>query len=353
MRPTGRRILLVTGPASGGLKRHVGTLAAELPRLGFEVAAAAPKGVFSSAVTSFPLDVGDRPRPLSDLQAVHRLRHDLATWRPDVIHAQGVKAALLSLLASPAGRPPVLVTYHNVWHGGRLTPLLRVLAPRAAGSIAVSEAVRASLGSCRITAPGLTVIHNGVDPHTFPVAPTRPGDRPFTVLFMGRLTEEKGVLVLLAAAEELGVRSGIRLLIAGDGPLRGMVVERAGRSRGLTYLGQVEDVIAAYHGADLVVMPSLSEGLPMTALECMACGLPLVASRVGGLPEVLLDGETGLLVPPGDADALRVAIETLAADPSRAVRMGRSGRARIAEAYTEERMLRELVARYRRVLGDV
>jgi glycosyltransferase involved in cell wall biosynthesis len=119
----------------------------------------------------------------------------------------------------------------------------------------------------------------------------------------------------------------------------------------LTYLGEVEDVCAEYREADLVVMPSLSEGLPMTALESMACGLPLVASQVGGLPEVVRHLETGLLIPPCDAAALGSAIDELAVDPERAARMGKAGRRRIALELTEERMLRQVAERYRDLIS--
>jgi glycosyltransferase involved in cell wall biosynthesis len=351
MPPPPKRILLVSGPASGGLKRHVETLAARLPQFGYQVAGAAPEGVFPPEVQSFPLDLGDRPRPRADLAAVRQLRSAVQDWQPDLIHAHGVKAALLSLFAFPKAPPPVLVTYHNLWHGGPLTFPLRMLAPRAAGSIAVSDAVRDSLSRFGVTPKALTVIRNGVDPQAFAPPPERTPDRPFTVLFMGRLTEEKGASVLLSAVEGLDASQNLRFQVAGDGPLRSRVVEHAGRSQVLTYLGQVEDVASAYRGADLVVMPSLSEGLPMTALECMASGLPLIASRVGGLPEVVVDHETGLLIPPGDPSALQAAIITLAADRHRAARMGQAGRRRIAAEFTEERMLQQAVERYQSLLG--
>ncbi|MGV3720138.1 MAG: glycosyltransferase family 4 protein [Actinomycetota bacterium] len=351
MPPLQKRILLVSGPASGGLKRHVETLAARLPQWGYHVAGAAPKGVFSPGVRYFPLDLGDRPRPLADLAAVRQIRRAAKSWQPDLIHAHGIKAALLSLLAFPQAPPPVLVTYHNLWRGGPLTFPLRMLAPRSAGAIAVSDAVRDSLSRSGVSPPALTVIRNGVDPQAFSAPPGRAPERPFTALFMGRLTEEKGLCVLLSAAEGLDASQNLCFQVAGDGPLRPKVIEHAGRSRVLTYLGQVEDVASAYRGADLVVMPSLSEGLPMTALECMASGLPLIASRIGGLPEVVVDRETGLLIPPNDPAALRNAICELAADRLRATRMGSAGRRRVAAEFTEERMLQQLAERYQSLLG--
>lgn len=348
----GTRILLVSGPAAGGLKRHVETLASRLPARGFEVAGAAPPGVFVEAVCRFPLDLGDRPRPGADLRTVRQLRLAAKQWKPDVVHAHGVKAALLTLFAFPTGRPPVVVTYHNVWHGGPLSAPLRLLAPRAAASIAVSGAVRDSLARHGVRVAHPEVIRNGVDPAAFPDVKTGRPPHPFTALFMGRLTEEKGIPVLLEAVEAAGEGPAISLVIAGDGPLRSRVEQAAARNAGrVRYVGHVSEVLTAYRQADVVVMPSLSEGLPMTALEAMACGLPLVASRVGGLPEVVADGETGLLVPPGDPSALAAALRVLAADPVRAAAMGDVGRARVADRFTEERMLEQLIACYHTALG--
>jgi glycosyltransferase involved in cell wall biosynthesis len=109
-------------------------------------------------------------------------------------------------------------------------------------------------------------------------------------------------------------------------------------------------VTPVYYAADTVVMPSLAEGHPMTALEAMACGLPLVASRVGGLAEIVVDGETGLLVPPGDAEALTAALTTLARDRARAQQMGAAGHRRVAAEFTQQRMLDGVAAVYAGVL---
>jgi glycosyltransferase involved in cell wall biosynthesis len=181
-----------------------------------------------------------------------------------------------------------------------------------------------------------------------PAAAPRP-DRPFTFAFLGRLTEEKGVPVLLRAVA--GLPAGVQLRIAGDGPLRDLVEKAAAAApERLHYLGHCADVRSLYHAVDAVVMPSLSEGLPMTALEAMACGLPLVASRVGGLPEVVQPDETGLLVAPDNGDELAGAMARLSEDPDTAAAMGASGRKRVEREFDQERMLERLEETYRSVL---
>ena len=340
-----RRVLLVTGPAAGGLKRHVGTLAEHLPRRGLEVAAVAPKGVFPASAVTFPLELGDRPRPAADLRAAAQLRRAVREWQPEVIHAHGVKAALLTLLSVPAGLP-VVVTYHNRWLGGPLTSALRLLAPRARASIAVSQAVQESLEQYGVRARPLQVVRNGVDPEVFRIDERRRNSgEPFTVLFLGRLTEEKGIPLLLEAVQSLDP-TAVRILVAGDGPLR-PAVEAEAR---VEYVGPQADVLPVYARADAVIMPSLSEGLPMTALEAMSCGLPLLAADVGGIPEVVAPDETGVLLSTRDPEVWARTVLRLAGDPEAATRMGAAGRERVLREFTLARMLDEVGALYRQLL---
>jgi glycosyltransferase involved in cell wall biosynthesis len=348
-----RRVLQVSGPAAGGMRRHVIGLTEGLPAYGWEVATAAPEGVRTSAAgVGFQLALGDRPRPASDLRAIRSLREVIRDWAPVLVHAHGVKAALVTLLARPAAGPPVVVTFHNLWPGGALTLPLRLLAPRAAAAIAVSEAVRERLAAHSVHLRRLEVIPNGIDLRSYAPAASLSTDRPFTVAFLGRLTEEKGIPVLLEAARRLPDAVELRLVIAGDGPLRTAVeaeVLRPG-SR-VWFLGYQEQVLSVYQAADVVVMPSLAEGHPMAALEAMACGLPVVASRVGGLQEIVIDGETGMLTPPGDAASLGAALAALAADRERGLALGAAGRRRVEAHFTRERMLARLHSVYASVLA--
>ena len=348
-----RRVLLVCGPAAGGMRRHLEALATGLPPHGFDVRVATPASVgLSEPVERFALELGDRPRPACDLAAIHALRRTVREWRPEIVHAHGVKAALLVLSAFRRGRPPEVVTYHNLWPGGPLTMPLRVISMRAAAAIAVSEGVQARLAEHGIRPRNMVVIRNGLDLTAFPLAPPAPPERPFTAAFLGRLTEEKGVPALLEAVGLLRNDDRLRFVFAGDGPLRPAVeTAAAGAGSRLEYLGHRAEVLPLYHGADAVVIPSLAEGHPLTALEAMSCGLPVVASRAGGLLETVVDGETGILVPPGEAEALAVAVRALAADRERARAMGLAGRRRVELEFTADRMLAEVVQVYQGLLA--
>jgi glycosyltransferase involved in cell wall biosynthesis len=349
--PRPARVLLVSGPASGGIRRHLEELAEYLPAYQFEPALAAPASLPLRAVLPrFGVEIGDRLRPTRDLLALGALRGAVSEWRPDLVHAHGVKAALLALLLPLPRRPPVLVTFHNLWRGGPLTHPLRRLAPRAV-AVAVSAAVRDSLAAAGVRPRVVTVIPNGVALDRFPAAPPPTGGHRFTAAFVGRLTIEKGVQTLLQLVWRFQDRDDLRVLIAGDGPLR-TLVEREARTfeRVLEYVGEQDDILSTFHAADAVLVPSLSEGFGLAALEGMACALPVVASRVGGLPDLVSDGETGFLVPPGDGVALARAVEVLARDPALRRRMGVAGRRRVEAEFTRERMLERLAAVYRSLL---
>lgn len=351
--PRPRRVLLVSGPASGGIRRHLDTLAAGLQGEGMRVALAAPEAFDSAAdLVRFDLMLGPGPRPAAALKDLLTLRRAAAQWEPHLVHAHGLKAGLLSLLAFAGGPLPVVITFHNLRGGGAMQPLLRLLIPRAAAAVAVSEAVRESLESAGIALPDAVVIPNGVDLSAFPVLKPAPAGDPFTAAFLGRLTDEKGVRILLQAAGLLRSERRIRFVVAGDGPLRAEVeaVSRTGPGR-VEYLGHQEDVLGVYQPAAVIVVPSLSEGLGLTAIEAMASGRPVIASRVGGLPEVLLHNETGLFVPPADPEALARAIMALMQDPALRVQMAAAGRARVEELFTLDRMLRQVLITYRRAAG--
>jgi len=143
-------------------------------------------------------------------------------------------------------------------------------------------------------------------------------------------------------------------VFAGDGPLRADLeacARRAGLGDRLRLLGFRSDLARIYAALDVVVLPSHSEGMPLAALEAMAAARPVVASQVGGLPEVVVDGETGLLFPPGNRRALVEALGALLADPGRRRRLGLSGRRRYEERFTLARMADAYAAIYRAALG--
>jgi glycosyltransferase involved in cell wall biosynthesis len=161
---------------------------------------------------------------------------------------------------------------------------------------------------------------------------------PPEVLYAGRLSPEKGVLELVEAAE------GMNLVVAGDGPLR----DRVPQARGFV---PPEELARLYARAAVVVCPSHREGFGVACLEAMAHGRPVVASAVGGLLDLVVDGETGIHVPPADVEALRTALERLLGDRELRRRMGEAGRRRAAERFSWDTVTRQTVELYARYAG--
>jgi glycosyltransferase involved in cell wall biosynthesis len=228
----------------------------------------------------------------------------------DVVHAHWLPAGAVALAT---GKPVVLQLWGTDVELARLAPALaRPIVRRACVVVCASTALADD--ARRLGARDVRVIPNGVD------VPERvePEAQPPHVLFAGRLSPEKGVLELLDAT------GGLRRVVVGDGPLRARVPEARG------FLAS-DELSRAYGRAAVVAVPSRREGFGVVCAEAMAHGRPVVASAVGGLLDLVTDGETGLLVPPRDPAALRAAIERLLGDAELRARLGAAARERARE----------------------
>jgi glycosyltransferase involved in cell wall biosynthesis len=180
------------------------------------------------------------------------------------------------------------------------------------------------------------------------------GERPFTVGWIGRMTGIKrtdDVLLAFKSLRERGIDA--RLCLVGDGPDRNEVERRAhelGVMRETLFLGYQEQVASFFAAFDVFVLPSANEGTPVTAIEALAAGKPVVATRVGGIPDVVRDGEDGFLVAPGDVEALADRLAELATDDALRERMGEAARARVRERYSVERLVDDVDRLYRSLL---
>jgi glycosyltransferase involved in cell wall biosynthesis len=204
-----------------------------------------------------------------------------------------------------------------------------------------------------ISAGRVSVVHNGIDPQ--PYLSAEPADLPvppgvFVVGTVAHLSPKKGFAELLRAAARV---PGAHFVIAGDGPMRPELARAAqaelkGR---LHLLGWREDVPALMRRIDAYCLPSRREPFGLVLVEAMAAGRPVVAFRSGGAPEVVVDGETGLLAPPGDADALAACIQRLAGDPQLRRRLGDAGRSRALSHFTLDRQAARLLDEFRSVVA--
>jgi glycosyltransferase involved in cell wall biosynthesis len=176
-------------------------------------------------------------------------------------------------------------------------------------------------------------------------------------VFAGRLAPEKDVATLLRAARHVAtVRPQFRLAIAGSGPCEAELKDLAAKLRVegvVEFLGEVRDMPALLRRASLFVLPSITEGLPLTVLEAMACGLPVVATSVGGTPEAVDDGVSGLLVPSGDAAALADALLRVHSNADEVRAMGLAGRRRVQALFDVRSMVLQYESTYRQVLESL
>lgn len=308
-----------------------------------------------------------RPLPLGlrGARQVPVLSRLLRRERPDVFHAHmsSPVACKWGLAAAVMARVPAIGT---VQVGAYEPPnrsaewQLRALARGVARYLAVSREIAAELVE-RLGWPAtkVKVVHNAVDVERFDV-PAPPGLRERLgagpglplILTLGRLDEQKGYPVLLEAAARL---PDARLAVAGEGPERGALEDLAGRlgiADRVRFLGHRTDVPELLAAADLFALPSLYEGSSLAVLEAMAARRAVVSSSIGGTEELIDDGESGLLVPAGDAPALADALGRLLADPGLRETLAGRARERVEAEFTREEMAARVMAIYESVLDD-
>lgn len=352
--------------APGGVQVHVRQLALHLRTRGHEATVLAPA---SGPVREDGVVVVGRPVPIRyqgtvapicfSARSARRVGQALRDARPDVVHAHEPFSPSTGMLATLRSKAPVVATFHAFAERSTLlsaaAPLLGPVWRRLRVRIAVSDAaagfVRSRFGD------GLRVIPNGCDVEAFagaaPATGLPPGRR---LLWVGRLDPQKGFGVAVRAFDQVAAAvPDARLVVIGEGRDVGAVELLAPdvRSR-VDLIGAVlHDDLPPYHSASEVFLsPALGqESFGMVLVEAMAAGLPVVASDIPGYREVVRDGREGLLVPPGDADAVAAALGRVLADPSLARRLGEAGRAR-AERYRWEAVVGDVEDVYREASGS-
>ncbi len=367
-------ILQSLEPPDGGVAEHVVGLSAGLAARGHRVIVAGPedgpiRGRIGDAGIEFrPIPfVGSMIAPRHDLAAARALAGVLQEERPDVIHAHGAKAGAVLRPLGWTRRTPVLYTPHcfafisnphERRHAAWLRRRLVIRAERTLGTM-TTRLICVSRYECREAAAHSVVrpnrrrvIYNGVavtggDPPDPELIAFKEGG--ILVGVVTALRTQKRLERLIEAGARLGRAGGVRFAVVGDGPERARLVELI-RTRGaeesvrvFPFGGTPGPALAAL---DVFALPSEFESLPIAVIEAMAHGLPVVASAVGGIPEMVDDGGSGLLVPPGDVDRLGDAIRRLAEDRQERVAMGRRAREIVADRFGLGRMVTEIEREY-------
>ncbi|MGD0646650.1 MAG: glycosyltransferase family 4 protein [Acidobacteriaceae bacterium] len=294
-----------------------------------------------------------------DRTAIRRIRELAAQAGADVIHAHGYKADLYVYFALRGSNLPLVSTCHT-WYNhdpkDRFFGIVDRFVLRSYGNIvAVSDGVREDLLKAGVRADKISMIRNGIDLRTFDrasgVLKSELGWSEYPLIgLVGRLSSEKGVdIFLTAAALVLKQLPDAKFVVIGDGPDRAKLdalIDELGIGGSVRMLGRRDDMSAAYASLDLMVSSSRREGLPIAILEGMASRLPLIATPVGAVPTVVLDGRTGVLVPAEAPELLATAIIGLLRDDSQRERLGSTARQLVEDQFSAQRMTADYLGVY-------
>jgi glycosyltransferase involved in cell wall biosynthesis len=373
----------------GGPALHVAYLAAGLADRGYDttlVAGSLARGEESMAgtaqergVTIVPLDELHREiAPIQDVRAILRLARLIRRERPDILHTHTAKAGAVGRIAallSGNARPAIIVhTFHGHVLRGYFNPvttlgfrlLERWLARFTTALIAVSPEVRDDLVTLGVAPKEkFAVVRLGIqlaerlgaadDARAETRRVLGVPDEAFLVGWVGRMTAVKQTDDVVRALNGLVARDiDAYLCLVGDGPDRDHLERYAhelGVVRRCLFVGYQDAVGRFYEAIDALVLPSQNEGTPVSVIESLAARKPAVATRVGGIPDVIRAGVDGFLVDVGDADALANGLAILALDPERRAKMGADGRARVLQRYAVERLVNDVDLLYRSLLA--
>jgi glycosyltransferase involved in cell wall biosynthesis len=374
----------------GGPALHVSYLTRGLEPYGYETTLAAGtvgRGESSMSFVADELGVEVLPipqlhrdiSPFYDTESVTSVVRLIRSLRPHILHTHTAKAGAIgrvAALAAREARPPIVVhTFHGHvlrgYFGPARTAAFRTIERQLARSttrlVAVSPEVRDDLVALGVAAPErFSVIRLGIplDARVTGVPEDRgrlrrlfgvPDDR-FVVGWIGRMTAIKRIEDVLLAFRDLRARGvDAALCLVGDGPDREGMERRAhelGIAKHVLSVGYQRDVAPYYAFMDALLLPSANEGTPVVAIESLAARRPVVATRVGGVPDVVEDGEDGFLVPIGETAAMAAALERLARYPELRAQMGEHGAARVVPRYRVERLVEDVDALYRELLAD-
>jgi glycosyltransferase involved in cell wall biosynthesis len=367
-----RVLILTVGSGTGGAERLIAMTAPRLVEAGFKVTV----GVLKEGRGALAADLemagvpcvsfGGRGR--YDFRALARLRRALVAGRYDILHAHLFLANVAARVAGRLAGVPVVVTTHHdtdVWMRAPHRIAERLTARWSDRVVTCSEAVRRyAIERHGLPAARVRTLRNAIE---LPAPPTDmaraearrdlgAGAGDLVIATLGRLDEpKKGLATFLDAARLVAASEPrARFALVGDGPARADLERRAralGLEERLVFAGERRDVFGILSGVDIFVQPSLWEGFGLTVIEAMAASRPVVASRVGGIPEALRDGVDGLLVPPGDPEALSQAVLRLARDPELGARLGAAGRIRARGEFGIDALVHATIAMYDELLS--
>jgi glycosyltransferase involved in cell wall biosynthesis len=357
-----------------GAEAHILTLSQALKAEGFECRllvltdpAHPPEALFAAArAREIPYDSVPCASDL-DLSVLPKLIDHLESSNTQIVHTHMIHGDLYGTLAARWAKRTIVQSRHNHDQFRKRLPvklLMQVSSAPAKTIIAISKSLADFTRDVEgIPGEKIVCIHYGLDPETI-TSTVQPGalraelglspDQPL-IAAVGRLTTQKGWRYLIEAFSQVrAIVPNAQLIFAGDGPARAeLEAQAASLGNAVRFLGWRTDAYNLMADGNVLAVPSLWEGFGLVTLEAMALSKPIVASRVSALPEIIVEGETGLLVPPADSDALANALTSLLTEPNRAKEMGKRGRLRLEKEFTVQTMARKHVQVYREAASRV
>jgi glycosyltransferase involved in cell wall biosynthesis len=293
-----------------------------------------------------------------DRTVIASIRNLAVSTNADTVHAHGYKADIYTYFALRGSDIPLVSTCHT-WYDNDLFVSLYGMADRMvlrsfAAVVAVSDEVKQRLLKAGVHKDKIHLVRNGIDLRPFdnatPSLQKNFADDPSIVGLVGRLSTEKGVDIFVRAAAFVSAElPSTKFVIVGEGPdrekLESLIDELKVRES-VSMLGRRDDMPSVYASLEIMVSASRQEGLPIAILEGMASRRPLIATTVGAVPTVVLDGRTGVLVPPENVEALASEIVSLLKDPSRRESLGAAARKLVEEEFSAERMTADYLRVY-------
>lgn len=375
------RILHVIRPAEGGMKGHLLALAGGLHKFGYDIEVACPgdsplaREIHDLGLAVHYINLVGPLNPIQDFRCVIQLYKIMRQQEYDIIHFHGAKAGLVGRIAAVAARcPRTVLTAHNfiIYDEVPLAKKVlfkygeKLLSRATSRIITVSEALKADLtNNYQLKAEHITPVYNGIDiakyleqrDHVRIKTGLGIDQVKYVIGTVARMAPQKGLSYLLEAVALIKKtdprKAGeIACVVAGDGPLQAELANQARRlgiENEIIFPGFVRDVPDFLACLDIFVIPSIAEGLSITTIEAMAAGLPVIASRVGGLPELVDEGVTGYLVEPRNPSVLAQAILQMMSEPEKARTMGENGRALACRNFSTETMIRNTCKVYESV----
>lgn len=352
------RIAYLVRPAEGGIKNHLLTLLSGLNRERFEPVVICPPvcslydEIEQAGYVVLPLNIVDGLAPRRDLASALKLRAILGKIKPDILHIHSAKAGMVGRMAV-AGmirRPRVILTLHSFIFDERTSPkrrrliagVDRFLMRWTDRVVAVSQALKDELIDVEGIDPcAISVIHNGI---RFAEVP-KPEKTGKVVGTIARLAPQKGVEHFIRAAGlVLKTHPEVRFTVVGNGPFRAdleSLAESLGIRQNIEFLGFRDDALSVAAGFDVFVLASMRETFGITVVEALSQGVPVVASRTGGIREIIDGSTTGLLAEPGSAEDIARQVCKLLEDRGLAARLAEDGRRFVRSTFTAERMVKE------------